>query len=392
MLKGKVLVAQAGGPTAVINQSLVGVILEARKHPEIESVYGARFGVRGIVKEDFIDLSNMPVDVLERIAQTPGSALGSTRDKPDEEYCIKMFEAMKKNNIRYFFYIGGNDTSASASIVNDQAKKAGYELRVFHIPKTIDNDLVLNDHCPGFGSAATFIARAFVGVNLDNASLPGVYIAIVMGRHAGFLTASSIMAKKYPDDGPHLIYLPERSFSKEKFVQDVQNVYNMYGRCVVAVSEGIVDNEGIPIATRLQKEIDRDAHGNVQLSGSGALGELLTDVLKANTDIKRIRVDTFGYLQRSFLGCVSLTDQKEAREVGQKAVEFSVQEDVDGSIIIKRTGDYSIQYELAPLADVAGKTKVMSDEFIAGDNMVSDAFRDYVRPLMGEMSEVERIL
>src|SRR6478752_1079228 len=211
-LEGKVLVAQGGGPTAVINQSVVGVTLEARKFTQVKAVYGAIHGVQGIVKEDFLDLTRETTHNLERVAQTPSSALLSTRDKPNEEYCARMFKVMQKHDIRYFFYVGGNDSSDTVRIVNEQAEAANYEFRAIHIPKTIDNDLEENDHCPGFGSAARFVAQAFSGVNLDNRALQGVYIGVVMGRHAGFLTAASVLAQKYFDDGPHLIYMPERHF------------------------------------------------------------------------------------------------------------------------------------------------------------------------------------
>ena len=212
VLEGKVLVAQGGGPTAVINQSLVGAVLESRKFPQVTSVYGALHGVKGIINEDFLDLTEATTHNLEAVARTPSSALLSTRDKPDVAYCQEIFKVCKAHGVRYFFYIGGNDSADTCRIVNAESEKAGYELRVIHIPKTIDNDLRVTDHCPGFGSAAKFVAQAFAGVNLDNRAIPGVYIGVVMGRHAGFLTASSCLARKYPDDGPHLIYVPERPF------------------------------------------------------------------------------------------------------------------------------------------------------------------------------------
>ena len=380
----KVLVAQGGGPTAVINQSLAGVVLAARRHPELGRVYGARHGVRGIVDEDFIDLSYETTDNLERVAATPSSALGSTRDKPDAAYCARIFDALRAHGIGHFFYIGGNDSSDKVRIVSEHAQAAGYPLRCIHIPKTIDNDLVGSDHTPGFPSAARFVAQAFAGANLDNASLPGVYVGVVMGRHAGFLTAAAALGKKFPDDGPHLIYLPERVFSLDGFLRDVKETYARYGRCVVAVSEGIHDASGAAIATLLSKDVERDAHGNVQLSGTGALADLLCDEIKAKLGIKRVRGDTFGYLQRSFIGCVSDVDQREAREVGEKAVQFAMWGDRDGSIAIKRTGFYSVDYELLPLTEVAGKTRVMEDEFISASGTdVTDAFRMYLRPLLG---------
>ena len=384
MSSGKVLVAQGGGPTAVINQSLVGVVLEARRFRNVTRVYGARHGVRGIVNEDFIDLTQETSHNLELVGATPSSALGSTRDKPDIAYCHKIFEVLRAHDIEHFFYIGGNDSSDTVRIVSLEAQKAGYPLRCIHIPKTIDNDLVGSDHTPGFPSAARFVAQAFAGANLDNAALPGVYVGVVMGRHAGFLTAASALGKKFPDDGPHLIYLPERTFVLEDFLADVKRTYAQYGRCVIAVSEGIHDASGTAMASLLSADVERDAHGNVQLSGTGALADLLCDEIKSKLGIKRVRGDTFGYLQRSFIGCVSDVDQREAREVGEKAVQFAMWGDRDGSVAIKRTGYYSVDYELLPLESVAGKTRVMEDEFISASGTdITDAFRLYLRPLLG---------
>ncbi|MFZ2628691.1 MAG: 6-phosphofructokinase [Rugosibacter sp.] len=382
--QGKVLVAQGGGPTAVINQSMVGVVLEARKFHNVDLVYGAFHGVRGIVDEEFLDLTQETSHNLELVAGTPSSALGSTRDKPDLKYCKEIFRVLQAHGIGYFFYIGGNDSSDTVRIVSEEAQAAGYPLRCIHIPKTIDNDLVNNDHTPGFPSAARFVAQAFMGANLDNAALPGVYLAVIMGRHAGFLTAASALGKKFPEDGPHLIYIPERTFDTEKFIADVKATYDKYGRCVIAVSEGIHDAQGTPIITRLASQIEHDAHGNVQLSGTGALADLLCDEIRNKLGIKRVRGDTLGYLQRSFMGCVSDVDQREAREVGEKAVQFAMWGERDGSVAIKRTGFYSVDYELLPLSEVAGKTRVMEDDFIAANGTdITDAFRLYLRPLLG---------
>jgi 6-phosphofructokinase len=380
----KILVAQGGGPTAVINQSLAGVVLEARRQKMVDLVYGARHGVKGIVNEDFVDLTQETSHNLEMVAATPASALGSTRDKPDLKYCREIFHVLQAHGIGHFFYIGGNDSSDTVRIVAEEAKKANYPLRSIHIPKTIDNDLVGNDHTPGFPSAARFVAQAFAGANLDNAALPGVYVAVVMGRHAGFLTAASALGKKFPDDGPHLIYLPERVFEIAKFLADVKAVYERYKRCVVAISEGVHDASGVPVLAQLAKQMEHDAHGNVQLSGTGALADLLCEEIKAKLGIKRVRGDTFGYLQRSFLGCVSDVDAREAREVGEKAVQYAMWGDRDGSVAIKRSGYYSADYELVPLATVAGKTRTMDDAFIAASGTdVTDAFRLYLRPLLG---------
>ena len=382
-LEGKVVVAQGGGPTAVINQSLVGVVLESRKFRQITKVYGAINGVNGIINDNFLDLTQETTNNLERVAVTPSSALGSTRDKPDEKYCEEIFNIFRQHDVRYFFYIGGNDSADTVRIVNQQAERWHYDFRAIHIPKTIDNDLVLNDHTPGYPSAARYVAQAFIGMNLDNRALPGIHIGIVMGRHAGFLTAAASIAQKYPDDGPHLVYLPERPFSIELFLKDVKQVYDRLGRCVVAVSEGIQDDKGVPILSSLIKT-ERDAHGNIQLSGSAALGERLSALVKEHLGISRVRSDTLGYIQRSFLGCVSEVDQLEAREVGEKAAQFAIWHNIDGSITMNRTGYYSVDYQIRDLAEVAGRTKLMPDNFINPEgNNVTEDFKYYLHPLLG---------
>jgi len=383
-LSGKVLIAQGGGPTAVINQSLIGAVLESRKFSQVTRVYGATNGVRGIIEENFLDLTQETTHNLEQVAQTPSSALLSTRDKPDEAYCKEIFKVCQAHDVRYFFYIGGNDSSDTVRIVNQNADAAGYEMRCIHIPKTIDNDLVINDHTPGFGSAARFVAQAFMGFNLDNRALPGVMIGVVMGRNAGFLTAAAALGRKYPDDGPHYVYVPERPFSAEGFLADVKKAMDRFGRCVVSVSEGIVDKDKNPFMLKLTGSREADAHGNISMSGSGALGDMLSDLVKDKLKIKRVRADTLGYMQRSFLGVVSDVDAHEAREVGEKAAQFAIWGDVDGSITIQRTGNYSVDYKLVSLDDVAAKTKTMPDEFLApAGNDTTQAFYDYGRPLLG---------
>lgn len=383
-LSGKVVIAQGGGPTAVINQSLVGAVLESRKFPQITRVYGAIKGVEGIINEEFMDLSQETTHNLEQVAITPASALLSTRIKPDVKYCEEIFRVLQAHDVRYFFYIGGNDSADTVRIVNENAKKSDYEFRAIHIPKTIDNDLVLNDHTPGYGSASRYVAQCFVGLNLDNRALPGVYIGIIMGRHAGFLAAAASMAQKYPDDGPHLIYMPERVFDIDTFIKDVDTVYKKYGKCVIAISEGISDKDGNSIASTLGNKMEVDAHGNIQLSGSGALGDMLARLVRERLHISRVRADTLGYSQRNFIASISDTDQHEAREVGEKAAQFAIWQNIDGSIAIDRTGFYSIDYKLVPLNLVAAKTKTMPDEFInAAGNNVTDAFKFYLRPLLG---------
>src|SRR5437764_830829 len=267
--KGNAVIGQSGGPTSVINQSLVGVIREMKKAGIVEKLLGAHHGVRGVINDDFIDLNNVPEDLLERIANTPAAALGSTRDKPDQAYCEKIFNAFARHNVRYFFYIGGNDSADTARIVGELAAKSGHDLKVFHIPKTIDNDLRVHDHTPGYGSAAKFVAAAVMGDNYDNRSLPGIKIDVIMGRNAGFLTAASVLGRQHDNDGPHLIYVPEAPLSEEKYLADVERVYSKHGRCLIAASEGISRPDGKTWAEAMTSNLEKDAHGNIQLSGTG---------------------------------------------------------------------------------------------------------------------------
>ena len=370
----------------MINESLVGVIEEVNKHPEIENLYGAVHAVAGIVKEDFIDLKKLSAETLEKVAASPCSALGSSRDKPDREYCQKILDVFKKHNIRYFFYIGGNDSANTAHIINKMAAEVGYELRAFHIPKTIDNDLLVTDHCPGYGTAAKFVACAIMGDDLDNRALPGIKINVMMGRHAGFLTAASVLGKQRDDDGPHLVYLPERGVSLDKIFTDVEAVYRKLGRCVIAKSEGITDTDGVTWAEKIVKEPETDAHGNIQLSGTGSLADFLADKIKNELAIERVRADTFGYLQRSFAGLRSSVDAEEARACGREAVKLAMKE-VSGSVAIKRLGsgkDYAIELFRTELKNVAEKTKSMPPEFInAQGNGITEAFIEYAMPLTG---------
>jgi ATP-dependent phosphofructokinase / diphosphate-dependent phosphofructokinase len=383
-LTGKVLIAQGGGPTAVINQSLAGAVLEARKYAEVTKVYGALNGVRGIINEELVDLTQETTYNLKQVADTPSSALFSTRDKPDAAYCKEIFKVCQAHDVRYFFYIGGNDSSDTVHIVNESSKAAGYEMHCVHIPKTVDNDLVINDHTPGWPSAAKYVAQAFAGYNLDNRALPGVFIGVVMGRHAGFLTGAAALGRQFADDGPHYVYMPETTFTEEQFLNDVKSAMDKYGRCIVAVSEGIHDQDGNPIMVKLSGRTEKDAHGNVQLSGSGALGDMLADLVTTKLQLKRVRADTLGYAQRSFLGVVSDVDQTEAWEVGEKAAQFAIGLDQTGSITINRVGNYAVDYRLVALKEIAAKTKHMPKEFIApeGNNVTAD-FYHYATPLLG---------
>ncbi|HLA38417.1 MAG TPA: 6-phosphofructokinase [Candidatus Glassbacteria bacterium] len=391
--RGAAVIGQSGGPTNVINQSLIGALLEASKYPEITHFYGSLNGVDGILKENFINLRAESLDNLEVIARTPSSALRSVRKKPTEDECHLIFENFRKHAVRYFFYVGGNDSAETAHIINEFAKDAQYEFHAFHIPKTIDNDLRETDHCPGYGSAARFVAMAFQGANLDNLSLPGVYIGVVMGRHAGFLTAASVLGKTQKDDGPHLVYVPETDFDTDQFVADVEKVYKKYNRCVVAISEGVHDKSGTPTVQTLVGKVEKDSHGNVQLSGIGALGDRLAELVKDRLKISRVRSDTFGYLQRCFPTIISETDAVEARRVGEEAVRAAVRGQYEGSVAIRRLGNdpYRVDYEIVELNKVAKATVAMPRDFLDGTNWITEKFVEYALPLVGDLPELGRL-
>jgi len=389
MLKGKMLIGQSGGPTAVINQSLVGAILEARQHDTITGILGARHGLAGIMDEDFIDLTTQSKQQLEDVALTPAAALGSVRLKPGRAECERVFEVFKKHDIRYFFYIGGNDSAETAHIIAEMAKEEAYDFCTIHLPKTIDNDLRVTDHCPGFASAAKFVALAFMGDDRDNAALGGVKINVVMGRDAGFLTAASALARQAKGQGPHLIYVPERSFDVGQFQTDVKAMVEKYGRCVIAVSEGITDAKGQPVMT----SGERDSHGNLQLSGTGALGDFLSGKVKeafAEQGV-RVRADTFGYLQRSFPGVISEVDAKEARMVGSFGVQHAVNDGEAGSVAIRRLSSepYASECFITPLSTVAREATSLKDKYIdVSGHDVTQAWLDYLKPLVGELPKM----
>jgi len=387
--RANAVVGQSGGPTAVINESLVGVIEQAVQCPQIENLYGAVHAVEGMASDRFIDLTRLSRQQLDAVAASPCSALGSSRDKPDADYCARIFEVFRKRNIRYFFYIGGNDSANTANIINKMAADVGYELRAFHIPKTIDNDLLVTDHCPGYGTAARFVACALMGDDLDNRALPGIKINVLMGRHAGFLTAAAVLGKQRPDDGPHLVYVPERGVSLEKILSDVENVYSRLGRCVIAKSEGLTDVDGVTWAEKIAAgRTETDAHGNVQLSGMGTLADFLAGQIKSKLGVKRVRADTFGYLQRSFVGVRSEVDAREARACGREAVRLAA-EHISGSVAIRRLAngpDYRVELFRTDLTSVAEKTRSMPDEFINDQgNGVTEKFVEYAMPLVGPL-------
>ena len=390
MPAGKAVIGQSGGPTAVINKSLVGFIKEALK-ADFKEILGAKHGLQGMLNEDFVDLSKLNESQLYGIGRTPAAALGSVRKKPTEKDIEKLVSIFEKENIRNFYYIGGNDSAETAYLVAEGARSSGYEMKAFHIPKTIDNDLLETDHSPGYGSAARFVAHAFQGDDADTRSLKGIKINILMGRHAGWLTAASTLGKATEEDGPHLVYVPEKIFDIESFKKEVKEVYDSLGRCLVAVSEGVHNENGEYFLQTYANETGsglagkKDSHGNIQLSGSGALGDTLVNIISENIEGARVRADTFGYLQRSFLADVSEVDAEEAERVGQHAVIASKEKD-SGSVILKRqlSEEYYCEVDTVELNKVAKKTKNMPKEFLDDKKpYVTNDFFEYAMPLTG---------
>ncbi|UCB47427.1 MAG: diphosphate--fructose-6-phosphate 1-phosphotransferase [Spirochaetota bacterium] len=422
-VKGNAVIGQSGGPTAVINRSFTGAISEARKHAEITELYGARHGIQGMLNNEYVPLFEQPNFVLQQISKTPAAALGSIRHKPTREECKKIFNNFKQMNVRYFFYIGGNDSAETAYIINSFAAEENYDLRVVHIPKTIDNDLLVTDHCPGYGSAARFVACAFIGDNEDNRALKGVKINVVMGRNAGFLTAASLLARQYPKDGPHLIYIPELPFDLDTFLDEIDRTFKEHGRALIAISEGI-NKQGVfnikegekpeyisnwlnsmvsldlpdkYLPKEKGKIVEVDSHGNVSLSGSSMMGDILATIVKSTLSIKRVRADTLGYPQRSFPLAISEVDADEAYRVGVDAVISATQTNFDeGSIAIRRIdegGKYEIETFISPLQSVQRQTKSFPKEWITDDGIIDERqFREYVNPLVGELPMAGRFV
>ena len=390
MSAGKAVIGQSGGPTAVINRSLVGFIKEALNQ-NFDDILGARHGLEGILSQDFVDLASLSESQLYGMGKTPAAALGSVRKKPTEKDIEKLISIFEKQDIRNFYYIGGNDSAETAYLVAEGARSSGYEMKAFHIPKTIDNDLLETDHSPGYGSAARFVAHAFQGDDADTRSLKGIKINILMGRHAGWLTAASTLGKATEEDGPHLVYVPEKIFDIESFKKEVKEVYDSLGRCLVAVSEGVHNENGEYFLQTYANETGsglagkKDSHGNIQLSGSGALGDTLVNIISENIEGARVRADTFGYLQRSFLADVSEVDAEEAERVGQHAVIASKEKD-SGSVILKRqlSEEYYCEVDTIELNKVAKNTKNMPKEFLDDKKpYVTNDFFEYAMPLTG---------
>lgn len=390
-LIGNCLIGQSGGPTSVINASLAGAIQEALNHPCIEEVYGCLNGVLGILNEDLIDLAEESQQTIRKLRITPGAALGSCRYKlkkqQDYERVLEVFEA---HNIRYFFYIGGNDSQDTADKISKLAQERGYELRVIGIPKTIDNDLVITDHCPGYGSVIKNIAATVREMACDNEALGQndfVSILEVMGRSAGWIAAGAALAKRedQPYDPPHLIYLPEVPFSKEKLFADVQRILSKEKFCLIVVGEGLVDEDGNYISTTSGTQ---DSFGHAQLGG---VGEYLQKLIEEEMGLKA-RTSKLGYTQRAAARGASQTDNDEAYQAGQAAVEAAVRGETDKMVTLLRgdTDEYTCETGLTSLSSIANGVKMLPTEWIHEDGVsMNHQFFRYALPLIEGEVKIE---
>ena len=393
-LKGALLFAQSGGPTSVINASACGVFEEAFKHGEITQVLGAAHGVVGILNDQLYDMGKEDKDEIHRLLTTPSSALGSCRYKlkdykDDETDYLRILEVFKKHNIRFFFYNGGNDSMDTCNKIGEFVNAHGYECNVVGVPKTIDNDLYGIDHCPGYASAAKYIATTCMEIDHDARVFDKGMITIIeiMGRHAGWLTAASAIAT-YAGNGPDLIYVPEVNFDLDKFTNDVKAIYEKNGKVIVAVSEGIHDKQGKFIAEYAATDAKRDAFGHVQLGGTASY---LVAYLRNKIDTK-YRAIEFSLMQRCAAHLASKTDVEEAYAEGVAAVQAAVdgKSNIMVGVVRKPSKKYETVIKEFPLSECANTEKVLPAEYINKEgNMITKSFLDYVLPLLNGESSPE---
>ena len=393
--KPNAIVAQSGGPTAVINSSACGVIQEAKKSGKIGRVIGAVNGILGVLKEELFNLSAERSETVEQLMQTPAAAFGSCRyklkslqdSKADFDRVLDVFKA---HNIRYFFYAGGNDSMDTADKVNKLAADAGYELTCIGIPKTVDNDLAFTDHCPGYPSVAKYVATCAMEAGRDTEALyttDTCTILEVMGRNAGWIAAATGLAHRSAEDAPHLVYMPEAAFSFDKLVSDVQEVLKEFGRVFIVAGEGLKDDKGQYI-TADSGAFAKDSFGHVQLGG---IAEMLKAIIEKEVKIKA-RWNKLGTNQRSAMHFASLTDVKEAYMCGKMAVKYALQ-GVNSKMVtlVREKGrKYKCTTGLAELRDVANGEKKVPREFInEKGNHITKAMRDYVKPLVQGQAPVK---
>ncbi|NOY38607.1 MAG: diphosphate--fructose-6-phosphate 1-phosphotransferase [Chlorobi bacterium] len=386
MLNGNAIIGQSGGPTSVINASLAGVIEACMEAPQIDKVYGMHFGIEGFMQKDLLDLGNQSRTIIEGLKKTPSSALGSSRHKVINEDFPKILEVLKAFNIRYLFMIGGNDTMDTIHRVETYCQTTGYEMIGIGIPKTVDNDLFGTDHTPGFASAArSNILNVLQGGILarDMQKVDQFVIYQTIGRDAGWLAAATAMARKDEEDAPHLIYTPEFDFEQDKFLSDFEKIYNLYGFVSIVCGEGIKYADGTPVSASRTK----DKFSNVEFGAMGGTSVALM--------LHRMISEKFGFrgefqitesLIMSAADRAAETDRTEAYRCGAEAVKLALSGTTGKMIGIHRESNtpYTVSYKPVPLADVAVKARPMpKNYFTSNGTFVSEAFLDYLRPLVG---------
>lgn len=382
------LIAHGGGPTAVINASLAGVVEESRRRSLFPALYGACFGVDGLLSENWIELFQYDSQLFSEIAKAPGSAIGSSRRKLADADYERILEIFRRRDVRCFFYTGGNGSMSTALEIWNHARTAGFELQVIGVPKTIDNDLCVTDHTPGYASTAYFTACGARDVGEDNRSLPSpICVLETLGRNAGWIVAATCFARRDPDDAPHLIYLPERPISLDRIASDVERIYRRLGRVVVAVCEGQVDEKGLPFGAH----VDRAESAVHRLSSN--LGHTLAQLLQKKLGI-RARAEKPGLVGRSCGEFATPLDRREAFECGKAAVSAAAANRGEGMVAIRRASDspYSASTFLTPLATVSRTERLLPAEWIgAEDNDVSENFRRYAAPIIPPLKRYARL-
>ena len=385
------LVMQSGGCTHVLNRSLYAIASEFTSTGS-GTLYGAPNGLEGILRDSSVNLSEVPHDLWMSIANAPGAAIGSTRRRLRDDDVEPVFRYLERLGIRYWFIIGGNDSAETGHTLQMRADEIGYDLSVINVPKTIDNDLVLTDHCPGYGSAARFVATAVVGSGLDAEALTGaspITIFEVMGRDAGWLAAATALARREERDPPHLICVPEILVDEDKFVADVQDAFTRYGYAVAVISENARTADGI-----IGAESDPwfvDDFGHEYYDGPA---RYLAALVSRRLGV-RARYEKPGTIQRSLVWAASESDVREAEVVGRAAVTAAREGLRDVIVTIEREDGpaYKCRTGFAPLDQVGGKVRLMPDEYLAPqDNFVTDAFLQYLSPLVGEIPRFGRLM
>lgn len=374
------MLVHTGGPTSVINASLLGVCEEARRHPEIARLYGARFGFDGILLEDFIDLSSQPNETIKAVGRAPSSALGTSRRELSQEDLQRIFGVLRKREARFLFCTGGNGSMETARQLWNITKQTGYNLQVVGIPKTIDNDLMETHHTPGYGSTARFFACAARDIGADNRALPGqVEFIEVLGRNVGWLAAATSLARRHPEDAPHLIYFPERRLPFEQLLDDVQRVFRKLNRCVVAICEGQLDKNGEPFGA----DVRSGSRGSLAMNLAHRLASLVSQKLKL-----RARSEKPGLLGRSSAVNISQSDWNDSRLCGQRAVLAAIQQQGGNmvTLLTSSQADKPAETGLASLDRVALRERQFPEHWRnAAGNDVLPEFRTFAEPLTGEI-------